>query len=403
MLYIRRYIRVFSNYIVSSSEQPCNRNILSMAVIFIPKNRKEDELWHQQRNFRQVHGVCRFILTLKKYRNQTALQKKKRVYKSFTSDIAGPKGKRACEKQAADWAANKERYTEHEDLTVGQAVSSYIQSKTHVLSESTLTGYKVIQKNYLTDITNERLSLLTTIKVQKWVNSLSSTVSVKTVKNAYGLFNAAVSSFSDLHFKINFPQKKQEDIYIPSDKDIKTLLLNSKDDLQIAIYLGAFAGLRRGEICALEDADVLNGYIRINKSMGKTESNGWKIKPPKTESSNRNVYLPEFLIDILKGKTGRIVSLTPDQITDRFGTLRNNLNMPRFRFHDLRHYYVSVNHALGVPDQYIMSMGGWSTDRTMKAVYRNILIPEKDKFAKLSLNHFDNMQHEMQHENKKAQ
>lgn len=47
----------------------------------------------------------------------------------------------------------------------------------------------------------------------------------------------------------------------------------------------------------------------------------------------------------------------------------------------------------------IMSMGGWSTDRTMKAVYRNILIPEKDKFAKLSLNHFDNMQHE----NKKAQ
>lgn len=329
--------------------------------------------------------------------------KKKRVYKSFTSDIAGPKGKRACEKQAADWAANKERYTEHEDLTVGQAVSSYIQSKTHVLSESTLTGYKVIKKNYLTDITNERLSLLTTIKVQKWVNSLSSTVSVKTVKNAYGLFNAAVSSFSELHFKINFPQKKQEDIYIPSDKDIKTLLLNSKDDLQIAIYLGAFAGLRRGEICALEDTDVLNGYIRINKSMGKTESNGWKIKPPKTESSNRNVYLPEFLIDILKGKTGRIVSLTPDQITDRFGTLRNNLNMPKFRFHDLRHYYVSVNHALGVPDQYIMSMGGWSTDRTMKAVYRNILIPEKDKFSKLSLNHFDNMQHEMQHENKKAQ
>lgn len=128
-----------------------------------------------------------------------------------------------------------------------------------------------------------------------------------------------------MHFKINFPQKKQEDIYIPSDKDIKTLLLNSKDDLQIAIYLGAFAGLRRREICALEDTDVLNDYIRINKSMGKTESNGWKIKPPKTESSNRNVYLPEFLIDILKEKTGRIVSLTPDQITDRFGTLRNNM------------------------------------------------------------------------------
>lgn len=231
-------------------------------------------LWQQLRNFRQVHGDVRVYSHTEEIMQPDGTIKKKRIYKSFTSDIPGPKGKRLCERTAADWAANKERYTEHEDLTVGQAISSYIQSKTHVLSESTLTGYKVIQKNYLTDITNERLSLLTTIKVQKWVNSLSSTVSVKTVKNAYGLFNAAVSSFSDLHFKINFPQKKQENIYIPSDKDIKTLLLNSKDDLQIAIYLGAFAGLRRGEICALEDADVLNGYIRINKSMGKTERNG---------------------------------------------------------------------------------------------------------------------------------
>ena len=136
-------------------------------LFLYPKIERKMNYGISKRNFRQVHGVCRFILTLKKYRNQTALQKKKRVYKSFTSDIAGPKGKRACEKQAADWAANKERYTEHEDLTVGQAVSSYIQSKTHVLSESTLTGYKVIQKNYLTDITNERLSLFNNDKGSK--------------------------------------------------------------------------------------------------------------------------------------------------------------------------------------------------------------------------------------------
>ena len=94
--------------------------------------------------------------------------------------------------------------------------------------------------------------------------------------------------------------------------------------------------------------------------------------------------------------------MTPDQVTDKFCKLRDRLGMKKFRFHDLRHYYVSVNHALGVPDQYIMSMGGWSTDRTMKSVYRNTLAPEKDKFAKISLSHFETMQHEMQHEIEKA-
>ena len=104
---------------------------------------------------------------------------------------------------------------------------------------------------------------------------------------------------------------------------------------------------------------------------------------------------------MLKKKKGRIVELTPDQVTEQFCVLRDKLKMKKFRFHDLRHYYVSVNHALGVPDQYIMRMGGWSTDRTMKAVYRNILIPERDKFAQISLSHFETMQHEMQHEKEK--
>ena len=94
--------------------------------------------------------------------------------------------------------------------------------------------------------------------------------------------------------------------------------------------------------------------------------------------------------------------MTPDRLTDRFCVLRDKLGMKTFRFHDLRHYYVSVNHTLGVPDQYIMAMGGWSTDRTMKAVYRNTLAPERDKFAKVSLSHFEKMQHEMQHETKKV-
>lgn len=329
--------------------------------------------------------------------------KDKRIYKSFTCDDPSPKGKRKCEAEAAEWAANKESAkNDNGKMTLKEAVSSYISAKENVLSESTITGYKMIQRNYISTIEHITLDQFNKQNVQQWVNSLASKNSQKTVKNAYGLFSATMMQFMDKRFQVKFPQKKVEEIYIPSDDDVKLLLANSSGDFQIALYLAAFCGLRRGEICALESTDVHDGYIMINKSMGLAQDRTWKIKPPKTDSSNRNVNVPEFLLSLLKSKDGRIIDMTPDRLTDRFCVLRDKLGMKAFRFHDLRHYYVSVNHALGVPDQYIMAMGGWSTDRTMKAVYRNTLAPERDKFAKVSLSHFEKMQHEMQHETKKV-
>lgn len=327
--------------------------------------------------------------------------KNKRIYKSFTCDDSSAKGKRKCEQMAAQWAVEKEVRSSNEDMILETAVNSYIESKEHVLSPSTVIGYKKILKNHMNSIKLIPLSVFNKSIVQKWVNELSLNHSVKTVKNAYGLFSATMDMFLDKRFKIQFQQEPERVITIPSDDEVKLLISYSDGDLQLAIYLAAFGGLRRGEICALDSSDVFENYVRINKSMGLREDRSWEIKTPKTLSSNRNTFLPEFLIQMLQQKTGRIVNMTPDQITDRFCVLRDSLGMT-YRFHDLRHYYASINHALGIPDQYIMAMGGWKTDRTLKAVYRNVLEPEKNKFASISMAHFSSMQHEMQHENKKA-
>ncbi|MCB7523198.1 tyrosine-type recombinase/integrase [[Clostridium] hylemonae] len=50
-----------------------------------------------------------------------------------------------------------------------------------------------------------------------------------------------------------------------------------------------------------------------------------------------------------------------------------------FRFHDLRHYSASIQHALGIPDAYIMERGGWETDGTLKSIYRHTLKDKKKK------------------------
>lgn len=72
------------------------------------------------------------------------------------------------------------------------------------------------------------------------------------------------------------------------------------------------------------------------------------------------------------------------------------------RFHDLRHYAASIMHALNVPDQHIMQRGGWSSDKTLKQVYRGTINDFEQKYLDVTLNHFEIMQHELQHKNKKA-
>ena len=64
-------------------------------------------------------------------------------------------------------------------------------------------------------------------------------------------------------------------------------------------------------------------------------------------------------------------------------------------------YSASIMHALGVPDRYIMERGGWSTDKTLKAVYQHTMSDQAQEFNKRIKSHFEKMQHEMQRNEQK--
>jgi len=105
----------------------------------------------------------------------------------------------------------------------------------------------------------------------------------------------------------------------------------------------------------------------------------------KTDESNRTVVLPPQVA----GMITLPVKLHPEQVSNRFRRAVRSCGCERrFRFHDLRHYYVSIAHALGVPDAYVMQMGGWKTDHVMHRVYRDTLVDVMaDEQQKLT-NHF---------------
>ena len=60
-------------------------------------------------------------------------------------------------------------------------------------------------------------------------------------------------------------------------------------------------------------------------------------------------------------------------------------------------------HAIGIPDQYIMARGGWSSDTVLKQIYRGTITDYTRLYTDRTNKYFADMQHDMQHEIKKPQ
>lgn len=318
----------------------------------------------------------------------------KRHYRSFTDP-----NKKICQLMAADFAANKKRRSQG-NLTVSEAIEEYVKVKEKVLSPATIRGYKVMQRNHFKYIDHIQIRSLTNEDVQRWVNSLTKRLSRKSVSNAYGLLVAVVGMFApEIRFKVKLPQREQPDLYVPSDSDIKELLrMIAGTELEKAVLLAAFGPLRRGEICALTSDDIKGNMITVRKSMVRDSENKWIIKEPKTFSSYRTVHMPDFVMEKIRDIKGPIISVKPDTLTMQFERIFKDSNIPKFRFHDLRHYSASIMHAIGIPDQYIMQRGGWSTDGIMKAVYRNTIDEQTVRMNAKINQYFNDISHDMQHD-----
>lgn len=279
-------------------------------------------------------------------------------------------------------------------LEIQEAVSRYIRTKAGVLSPSTLKGYWSLLRNHIegTGLGETDLSEVTVANIQLWVSDLAETLTPKTVRNCNALVQASVEMFRpDFQYKVTLPQKIPAELYCPSDEDVRRLLDEIKDkdpEMYRAVLLAAFGPMRRSEICALTSDDIQGNMVTVNKALVYDEVGAKVLKTTKTVSSNRVIVYPNFVISALRGVDGKIITSSPDVLSNRFKRIVNRIGGPRFRFHDLRHYAASIMHAIGVPDQYIMSRGGWASDIVMKRVYRNVIDIEEERQTGRITEHF---------------
>ena len=249
--------------------------------------------------------------------------------------------------------------------------NSYIDSKSNVTSPSTIRGYKAILKGLPDSFVCLELSKITQIDIQKMINDYSVEHKPKTVRNAHGFISAVLKQYMpDMLLTTTLPQKIENRGYIPNENDIKRILDESiGSKYHIPIQLGIMS-LRRSEICALQLSDISGNTLSITKALVQDENDKWVVKQTKTAAGTRELYIPDSLVEEIR-QNGTIYDGYPNSLNRQLHKYQDKLGIPRFRFHDLRHFFATYAHSQGISDADIMATGGWKSDYTMKSVYRH--------------------------------
>ena len=291
------------------------------------------------------------------------------------------------------------------DMSFEDAFNAYIEMKSEILSPSTIRGYTYRFRRIPKSFKNMRIRDIDDVDVQRLINTYARDHAPKSVRNLSGLISAVIKSQRPkADFDIALPQNVRPKYYIPSDEDVKAILEECRGTNKEVPIMLATLGLRRSEIFALtiDDVNFDEGTIRINKAKVLDAHNNLVIKnTTKTVESNRTISAPAYLLKRIK-EQGKVIDVRAQAVTQFLYRTQDKLGIPRFSMHKLRHYFASSAHSLGIPDQYIMSLGGWKTDHVMKNVYRHAQEEATKKNADKYLSHLHSLtgiNHDNNHDN----
>jgi len=279
-------------------------------------------------------------------------------------------------------------------LTLKDIVELHIKNDPSRSPETT-RGYENIVKIHLSDTFGKRkASSLTRADIQEWVIYLQTgyksnkdkLLSSKSVRNIYGLVNAAYRTCIKLEIldtnpciNVTLPEReKKKARYLKQEDAIKFMAAlmevpDAEANYKVATLIGLSCGLRRGEICGLDESsyDPDRRMLSIEQARYPKKGGGQLVKKPKSEDSKRIVAVSGFLkkeIDhlillnkknammlgsqwrgspaLIKGYLGG--NMRPDALWDWLNDFLIRNDIPHIGVHGLRHTYASSLMALGV-------------------------------------------------------
>ena len=211
-------------------------------------------------------------------------------------------------------------------------------------------------------------------------------------------------------------------------------------DIELPCLLAMWLSFSMSEIRGIKYKDIEDGYLRIDRVVVDINGEASVKESGKAAKRLRKHRIPPYIMELIpKGDPDDyLIAQSGHAIYMKWSMLLKKNHLPHMTFHDLRHENASIMHMLNIPDKYAMERGGWKTDKVMKQIYTHtfsdgrikaddtidryfenllendpvdidqkkykawLLLYEKEDSEQSKIEFLAFMQHEMQHEKKKA-
>ena len=305
-------------------------------------------------------------------------------YKSITG-----KDKKDVQLKAAQIEAEVEQKIEDENkhLTLAEAMKSYCEIKRNVISPTSYREYLRKAETAFPVLRDLMLDELTQANIQSAINSAAAELSPKSVRDLHGFLSAVLKQYRpDFVLHTTLPQPAPSNIQIPSSETVAKLIEAAEDTpMELPIILAALCGMRKSEILGLkwQDINFDTNTMRISEARVIDSKGELVSKGTKTVAGTRTIrLLPQVREALLKLKkdSGYVIELTPAGLSRRYQTLQKYACPgEHYRFHDLRHYAISVMLSLNIPKKYIADYVGHENENMIDQVYGHIMRERKNE------------------------
>lgn len=306
--------------------------------------------------------------------------------------------------------------------TVATHVNTYVNSLSGI-TDGTRSDYLSYVRRDMDPLATIPIDALTREAVARWVNTLATRLSGKSIKNRHSLLSAAMTRaaadgmIADNPCRgVRLPRSIRREMTFLTHGEFAQLLGEVSAYWRPLVTTMVGTGVRWGEATALAvkdvDLDVAAPTIRIRQAWKHTDGKGHQLGPPKTSRGRRTITLPpeavSELVPLLEtprkradgtfsrpapddfvfvNRQGRPVhqstflvhvwqpavrALAVDQLVDREWVKGPG---KRPRVHDLRHTHASWLIAAGIPLTFIQYRLGHESIQTTSDLYGH-LMPE---------------------------
>lgn len=271
--------------------------------------------------------------------------------------------------------------------TLAQAIDDYISSKSNILSPSTIRGYRAIQKSRFQQLIDRSISDISDNDWQDALNREAAICSPKTLKNAWGLIGSVVRANGRTVPNVLLPQIPPNERPVLYPEQIKPFIAATNGDPYQIPALLALSSLRRSEICALQwgQVDLNRKRIMVKGAVVPDEHQKFVYKKAnKNRTSTRTIpiLMPELYDALVDARepSGPVITCNPSTLLTGINRICDRAGLPHVGVHGLRHSFASLAFHLGIPDQIIMEMGGWSNLQTVRKIYTHISKADMNRY-----------------------